>query len=83
MATITLDYNTRNVQAQKALDYILSLGYFKAQEVKKTRRRISRINRLKTRSTHNDDPFAEVFGIWADRDIDGETLRKKAWGREI
>ena len=24
----------------------------------------------------------EVFGIWADRDIDAKTLRKQAWGIE-
>jgi len=30
MATITLEYNTRNIQAQKALDYILSMGFFKS-----------------------------------------------------
>jgi hypothetical protein len=30
MATITLEYNTRNVQAQKTLDYILSMGFFKS-----------------------------------------------------
>ena len=29
MATITLDYDIYNVQAQKALDYILSIGVFK------------------------------------------------------
>ena len=28
MATITLNYDARNVQAQKALDFILSLGLF-------------------------------------------------------
>ncbi len=32
MATITLTYNSRNVYAQKALDYILSLGVFKTKE---------------------------------------------------
>jgi len=32
MATITLDYDTRNIQAQKALSFILSLGVFKPQE---------------------------------------------------
>ena len=31
MATITLDYNARNIQAQKTLDYILSMGFFKAK----------------------------------------------------
>ena len=25
------------------------------------------------------DPHAEVWGIWADRDIDANTLRKQAW----
>ena len=29
------------------------------------------------------DPFAEVFGMWADRDIDAAKLRKQAWGIEI
>jgi len=29
------------------------------------------------------DPFAEVRGIWADRNIDAKTLRKQAWGIEI
>jgi len=29
MATVILDYNTRNMQAQKALDYLYSLGIFK------------------------------------------------------
>jgi hypothetical protein len=29
---------------------------------------------------HNGfDPFAEVRGIWADRDIDGRKLRNEAW----
>jgi hypothetical protein len=32
MATIILDYDTRNVQAKKALDFILSLGIFKTRE---------------------------------------------------
>ena len=28
------------------------------------------------------DPFAEVFGMWVDRDIDAAMLRKQAWGIE-
>jgi hypothetical protein len=35
MATITLDYDVRNKQAQKALDFILSLGIF-TEKKKKT-----------------------------------------------
>ena len=32
MATITLNYDARNVQAQKALGFILSLGIFNTQK---------------------------------------------------
>jgi len=32
MATITLDYDARNLQAQKALDFILSLDLFQEKE---------------------------------------------------
>ncbi|MCL2511209.1 MAG: hypothetical protein FWF09_04075 [Bacteroidales bacterium] len=28
------------------------------------------------------DPHAEIWGIWADRDIDAQALRKQAWGIE-
>ena len=35
MATIVLDYDSRNVQAKKALDLMLSLGLFK-EKTKKT-----------------------------------------------
>jgi len=31
MATITLNYDARNVQAQKALDSLLSMGFAKVQ----------------------------------------------------
>ena len=40
MATMTLEYNPRNIQAQKTLEYILSMGFFKAvtnQPIKKSR----------------------------------------------
>jgi hypothetical protein len=35
MVTITLDYDVRNEQAQKALDFLLSLGIF-TEKKKKT-----------------------------------------------
>jgi len=80
MATIILDYNTRNVQAQKTLDYILSLGFFKVQTIEKPCRKKSDTNQVKALSTQKTkDPFAEVRGIWADRDIDARTLRNEAW----
>jgi len=34
MATITLDYDARSIQAQKALDFILSLDLFQRKEKK-------------------------------------------------
>jgi len=34
MATITLDYNARNIQAQRTLEYILSMGFFKTVTMK-------------------------------------------------
>jgi len=37
MATITLNYNAKNVHAQKTLEYILSMGFFTAEnKVKKS-----------------------------------------------
>ncbi|MCL1968042.1 MAG: hypothetical protein FWF65_00515 [Bacteroidetes bacterium] len=35
MATITLDYNSRNAMAQKTLNYILSLGIFREKTMEK------------------------------------------------
>ena len=35
MATITLDYDIRNVHAQKALEHILSLGLFQSTVIGK------------------------------------------------
>lgn len=32
MATITLKYNAKNEKAKKALEFILSLGYFETSE---------------------------------------------------
>ena len=74
MATIILNYNTRNVQAQKALDYILSLGVFRAETIRRQRRRPAK----------SINPFAEVRGIWADRGyvethLASETVLAKDW----
>ena len=37
------------------------------------------IKNLAQKKVAKKDPFAEVRGIWSDRDIDGTTLRKQAW----
>ena len=44
MATITLEYNVRNTQAKKTLDYILSMGFFKTvtQKQNLTKSRLER-----------------------------------------
>ena len=80
MATITLDYNHRNIQAQKTLEYVLSLGVFKAQTIENPSKKKSSMNHTKTYLTQDiKDPFAEVRGIWADRDVDARALRNEAW----
>ena len=40
------------------------------------------IKKMERRKIVKKDHFAEVRGIWADRDIDSTTLRKQAWGIE-
>ena len=37
MATVTLNYNAKNIRAQKTLEYILSMGFFSVEKkVKKS-----------------------------------------------
>jgi len=52
MTTITLEYNNRDIQAQKTLEYILSLGLFKptntAKEVSLSEKREKLNNELKS-----------------------------------
>jgi hypothetical protein len=55
MATITLDYNARNSYATKALDYILSLGYFKPKAVAMYKPAVK---------SKNDVDFEQAFGAW-------------------
>jgi len=40
------------------------------------------VKNLAQKKVIKKDPFAETFGMWADRDIDATTLRKQAWGIE-
>ena len=40
------------------------------------------IKRVARNKVVEKDPHAKVWGIWADRDIDAQTLRKQAWGIE-
>ncbi|MDR1814502.1 MAG: hypothetical protein LBR18_06600 [Tannerella sp.] len=54
MATITLDYNMRSIQATKALEYILSLGCFKPKE-----NALTNLNGSKA-----DLEFEQLFGAW-------------------
>jgi hypothetical protein len=34
-------------------------------------------------STDAVDPFSEIRGMWADRDIDDKELRRRAWGNRF
>ena len=42
MATITLDYNARNVQARKALDSFLAMGFVKVHSSPKKKTSLER-----------------------------------------
>ena len=55
---------------------------FLFQETKEKVDAIVETKDLAQQKVLNKDPFAEVFGIWADRNIDARTLRKQAWGIE-
>ena len=78
MATITLDYDVGNEQAQKALEYILSLGLFKPTVIGKEKAGAV----VETSEKTEEKPlFANTFGIWADRDIDVKTIRKEIRNR--
>ena len=37
------------------------------------------VKNVKTETDSEKDIFAEVRGIWVNRDIDAKTLRKQAW----
>ena len=39
MAIIKLEYNARNIQAQKTLEYILSMGFFKSVTVTEAKKK--------------------------------------------
>ena len=56
MATIVLDYNARNVQARKAIEYILSLGLFKPQK-----HIIEKKETLSERTEHIDKIFEKYL----------------------
>ena len=51
MDTVTLNYDRYNVQAQKALENILALGYFKLHNTEKRHKGMARLTRKK------DDDF--------------------------
>lgn len=64
MTTIALQYNERNLLAQRTLEYILSLGIFKKAEAKslsnsekKTRKAIQEIEEGKGIVCHSFDEF--------------------------
>jgi hypothetical protein len=56
MATITLDYNVRSVQATKALEYILSLGCFKPK--------LNALTKQHLNDAKADWELEQLFGAW-------------------
>jgi len=50
MATVRLNYNSRDMQAVRTLDYILSMGFFKSEEAvaQRTKQMIWEDNSVKT-----------------------------------
>ena len=64
MATITLEYNARSVQAQKALENILSMGFFKSVAISKSMQRAlddEREGRV-TKIVNPKNAVAEILG---------------------
>jgi hypothetical protein len=66
MATITLEYNTRNEIAKKTIEYILSLGIFRVKSVanaviKKTAALDKAIEELETGKTVHCDNFDDYL----------------------
>ena len=65
MATITLNYNARNTIATKTIEYVLSLGVFKAKEKQSTdffNKSIKEMESGKTTRLKNiENPIAEIL----------------------
>jgi len=49
------------------------------QKIAKERETFAEIEESTPKKVMNKNTFDEVWGIWADRDIDASTLRKQAW----
>ena len=69
MATISLEYNTRNSIAQKTIEYVLSLGAFKVKPVYAVKKNTSLLDKaimeIKTgKTTHceNFDDYLKKVG---------------------
>jgi hypothetical protein len=71
------------------MELLNSLSYVQAQPITNEKalwlQEIEKEADVKTvtqKKVAEKDHFAEVFGIWADRDIEATSLRKQAWGIE-
>jgi len=65
MATITLNYNTRNIIATKTIEYILSLGVFKTEEKQTTESFDKSMKEMQSGKTYRinnvENPIAEIL----------------------
>ena len=65
MATITLNYDSKNEVAQKTIDFLLSLGIFKKKETispaeKRTRRAIAELESGKGTVCHTFEDYLKA-----------------------
>ena len=65
MATITLNYNSRNTIATKTIEYVLSLGVFKSEERKPTDSFSKSIKEMESGKTfrlkNTENPISEIL----------------------
>jgi len=65
MATITLNYNSRNRTAQKTIEYVLSLGVFKTEDKHPLPSFNKSINEMQSGKTHRlkniENPIEEIL----------------------
>jgi hypothetical protein len=84
-----------DVKESKALFFIVLLNSFSSVKIQPISERKAFLSRktgkadviveeetVAKKENAKKDIFADVWGIWADRDIDGRTLRNQAWGIE-
>ena len=63
------------------MELLENFSFIKVQSVTPSLYEINEIVNSRKKDVKNDF-FADCFGMWEDRDIDADTLRKQVWGIE-